>query len=91
MVLVDTWLGSLNSKTITLYHSTRVYFNGSFSSNSASFGIFIAYKKYARKFDLEKPELEVGFVGRKLYGLMSFMIFYLLKLQKQYLVLLIKF
>jgi NADH-quinone oxidoreductase subunit L len=30
------------------------------------FGIFIAYKKYAR-FDLEKPELEVGFVGRKLY------------------------
>jgi NADH-quinone oxidoreductase subunit L len=32
----------------------------------AALGIFVAYKKYAN-YDLEKPELEVGFVGRKLY------------------------
>ncbi|MCD8541637.1 MAG: NADH-quinone oxidoreductase subunit L, partial [Aliarcobacter cryaerophilus] len=63
--MVDTWLGSLNSKTITLSHSTE-YILMALSVLVASFGIFIAYKKYAR-FDLEKPELEVGFVGRKLY------------------------
>ena len=32
----------------------------------ASFGIFIAYKKYAR-FDLSKPEEEIGFIGKKFY------------------------
>ncbi|OCL87632.1 NADH-quinone oxidoreductase subunit L [Aliarcobacter thereius] len=63
--LVDTWLGQLNSKTITLTHSTE-YILMILSVVVAAIGIFIAYKKYA-KYDLEKPELETGFIGRKLY------------------------
>ena len=41
--MVDTWLGSLNSKTITLSHSTE-YILMALSVLVASFGIFIAYK-----------------------------------------------
>ena len=63
--LVDTFLAGLNSKSVTLSHSTE-YILMVTSIVVAAAGIFVAYKKYA-KFDLEKPELEVGFVGRKLY------------------------
>ena len=62
---VDTFLSQLNSKTITLSHSTE-YILMALSVIVAALGIFVAYKKYAN-FDLNKPELEVGFVGRKLY------------------------
>ena len=62
---VDSWLGQLNSKSITLSHSTE-YILMILSVVVAALGIFVAYKKYAN-YDLEKPELEVGFVGRKLY------------------------
>ena len=63
--MVDSFLGSLNSKTITISHNTE-YILMALSVLVASLGIFVAYKKYAN-FDLEKPELEVGFIGRKLY------------------------
>jgi NADH-quinone oxidoreductase subunit L len=63
--MVDSFLGSLNSKSITISHETE-YILMALSILVASLGIFVAYKKYAN-FDLEKPELEVGFVGRKLY------------------------
>ena len=63
--MVDSFLGSLNSKSITISHETE-YILMALSIIVASLGIFVAYKKYAN-FDLEKPELEVGFVGRKLY------------------------
>ncbi len=63
--LVDTWLSSLNSKAITLSHSTE-YILMALSVIVAASGIFIAYKKYAN-YDLDKPELETGFIGRKLY------------------------
>lgn len=63
--LVDSFLAGLNSKAITLSHSTE-YILMITSIVVASVGIFVAYKKYAN-FDLSKPELEVGFVGRKLY------------------------
>ena len=63
--MVDSFLGNLNSKTITISHNTE-YILMALSVLVASLGIFVAYKKYAN-FDLEKPELEVGFIGRKLY------------------------
>ncbi|MBL3520449.1 NADH-quinone oxidoreductase subunit L [Arcobacter lanthieri] len=63
--LVDSWLGQLNSKTITLSHSTE-YILMILSVVVAATGIFIAYKKYAN-FDVSKPELETGFIGKKLY------------------------
>lgn len=63
--MVDSFLGSLNSKSITISHETE-YILMALSIIVASLGIFVAYKIYAN-FDLEKPELEVGFVGRKLY------------------------
>lgn len=62
---IDSWLSSLNSKTITLSHSTE-YILMILSVAVAASGIFVAYKKYAN-FDLEKPEEETGFIGRKLY------------------------
>lgn len=63
--LVDSFLGDLNSKSITLSHSTE-YILMILSVIVAALGIFVAYKKYGN-FDLSKPELEVGFIGRKLY------------------------
>lgn len=63
--LVDSFLGDLNSKSITLSHSTE-YILMILSVVVAALGIFVAYKKYGN-FDLSKPELEVGFIGRKLY------------------------
>lgn len=63
--LVDTWLGSLNSKAIHLDHTTE-YILMILSVVVAAFGIFVAYKKYAN-FDLSKEETEIGFVGKKLY------------------------
>jgi len=63
--LVDTWLGQLNSKAVTLSHKTE-YILMVLSIVVAASGIFVAYKKYA-KFDVSKPELETGFIGRKLY------------------------
>jgi len=63
--LVDIWLGQLNSKAVTLSHKTE-YILMALSVLVAASGIFVAYKKYA-KFDVSKPELETGFIGRKLY------------------------
>lgn len=62
---VDSFLSQLNSKTIILSHSTE-FILMALSVIVAALGIFVAYKKYAN-YDLSKPELEVGFVGRKLY------------------------
>ncbi|MFX4243486.1 NADH-quinone oxidoreductase subunit L, partial [Aliarcobacter butzleri] len=56
--LVDSWLGQLQSKTITLSHSTE-YILMALSVIVAATGIFVAYKKYAN-FDVSKPELETG-------------------------------
>lgn len=63
--LVDSFLVGLESKTITLSHLTE-YILMILSVVVASLGIYVSYKKYAN-FDLDKPELEVGFIGRKLY------------------------
>jgi len=63
--LVDTWLGQLNSKAVTISHKTE-YILMALSVVVAASGIFVAYKKYAN-FDVSKPELETGFIGRKLY------------------------
>lgn len=63
--LVDTWLTSLNSKTIHMSHSTE-WILMILSVVVAFAGIYTAYKKYA-KFDLSKPEEEVGLIGNKFY------------------------
>ncbi len=63
--LVDTWLGQLNSKHIHMSHLTE-YILMIVSVVVASAGIFVAYKKYA-KFDVSKPEEEVGIIGNKFY------------------------
>jgi len=63
--MIDSFLGNLNSKTITLSHGTE-FILMLLSVVVAALGIFVAYKKYIN-FNLEKPELEVGFIGHKLY------------------------
>ena len=63
--LVDTWLGSLNSKHIHMDHLTE-YVLMALSIIVAATGIMAAYSKYAR-FDLSKPEEEIGFIGKKFY------------------------
>ena len=63
--LVDTWLGSLNSKHIHMDHITE-YVLMALSIIVAATGIMAAYSKYA-KFDLSKPEEEIGFIGKKFY------------------------
>ncbi len=63
--LVDTWLGSLNSKHIHMDHLTE-YVLMALSIIVAATGIMAAYSKYA-KFDLSKPEEEIGFIGKKFY------------------------
>lgn len=63
--LVDTWLGSLNSKHIHMDHLTE-YVLMALSIIVAATGIMAAYSKYSR-FDLSKPEEEIGFIGKKFY------------------------
>ena len=63
--LIDTWLGSLNSKHIHMDHLTE-YVLMALSIIVAATGIVAAYSKYA-KFDLSKPEEEIGFIGKKFY------------------------
>jgi len=62
---VDQWLVQLNSKTIHMSHFAEwvLIF---ISVAVAVAGIYTAYKKYA-KFDVEKPEEEVGLIGNKFY------------------------
>ena len=62
---VDTWLAQLNSKTIHLSHMTE-YILMITSIVVAAAGIYVSYKKYA-KFDVSKPEEEVGLIGNKFY------------------------
>ena len=62
---VDTWLGQLHSKHIHLSHTTE-YVLMALSIIVAATGIMAAYSKYA-KFDVTKPELETGLIGRKFY------------------------
>jgi len=62
---VDQWLAQLNSKTIHMSHATE-WILIVLSVAVAVTGIFVAYKKYA-KFDVEKPEEEVGLIGNKFY------------------------
>lgn len=63
--LVDSWLSNLNSKHIHMSHLTE-YFLMAISIIVAATGIMVAYSKYA-KFDLSKPEEEIGFIGKKFY------------------------
>ena len=63
--LVDTWLAQLNSKTITLSHSTE-YVLIFASVFIALAGIIVAYNKYAN-FDVYKPEEEKGIIGNKFF------------------------
>ena len=63
--LVDTWLAQLNSKTITLSHSTE-YVLIFASVFIALAGIIVAYNKYAN-FDVYKPEDEKGIIGNKFF------------------------
>lgn len=63
--LVDTWLAQLNSKTITLSHSTE-YVLIFASVFIALAGIIVAYNKYAN-FDVYKPENEKGIIGNKFF------------------------
>jgi len=62
---VDQWLAQLNSKTIHMSHAVE-WILIILSVAVAAAGIFVAYKKYA-KFDVEKPEEEVGLIGNKFY------------------------
>lgn len=62
---VDQWLAQLNSKTIHMSHFAE-WVLIILSVAIATAGIFVAYKKYA-KFDVEKPEEEVGLIGNKFY------------------------
>lgn len=63
--LVDTWLGSLNSKHIHMDYTTEFVLM-SLSVIVAATGIMAAYSKYS-KFDVYKPEEESGFIGKKFY------------------------
>ena len=62
---VDQWLAQLNSKTIHMSHATE-WILIVLSVLVAVAGIIVAYKKYA-KFDIEKPEEEIGLIGNKFY------------------------
>ncbi|MGM0519674.1 MAG: NADH-quinone oxidoreductase subunit L [Campylobacterota bacterium] len=62
---VDTWLAQLNSKSLHMSHLTE-WILMILSVLVAFTGIFTAYKKYA-KFDLSKPEEEIGLIGNKFY------------------------
>jgi len=77
---MDSWLISLNSKPLLLSHSTE-YFLMFFSVAIATFGIFAAYKKYA-KFDLQHPEKEEGIIGNKFYIDELYHILFVKSLQK---------
>ncbi len=62
---VDSWLAQLNSKTIHMSQAVE-WILIVLSVAVAVGGIFVAYKKYA-KFDVEKPEEEIGLIGNKFY------------------------
>jgi NADH-quinone oxidoreductase subunit L len=62
---VDTWLGQLHSKHIHMSHTTEFVLMA-LSIIVAATGIMAAYSKYA-KFDVTKPELETGLIGKKFY------------------------
>ena len=62
---VDTWLGQLHSKQIHMSHTTEFVLMA-LSIIVAATGIMAAYSKYA-KFDVTKPELETGLIGKKFY------------------------